>query len=665
VSAALSCPNRPNLLTHPTGLFYNVRGYAPLLCSPSDRPLFQHLWWYAYCSVRWQHASSLIECGVRPERGATRGKSRLFKAPNSSLMFFVQTRTFLVDGALSSGLNLRDAEISSTLPSTISSLSSLTLTKLAPTHSRPVPPSTIHKLPFELLSLIFLHYIQSDSPWTLSHVSRLWRTVTLSTPRLWAGVRIAGIRSREGSKTPRWSDGLEYCDSVPRLQSALARAGAVPLDVCIGTHDFYHVYVTQEENAENERTREALFEECCKIGVDNWRSLEIARCWVLHFTGVDGLLHGRFASLEELSICGFQSSALHHLLADAPRLRTITLRHVCLRPYAVLPFWSKIRSFSLVRAFLFDDDEFDAFATILEASQSLESLQIELKDIHRPQWAPLHSRRPVMLQHLRSLTYRGLWAIPIVAPNLVQLAIEDIRLPELLQTKHLDGAPFIEMPHLIQLSLSRTLISDLPILRAQRLKDLTLRSMVKPNTDEGLASVWSHETGEKPGNGRCLFPALSILRLEDFTASFTVLRSALECLSPQLHQLHFKNCLLPRTFFRVFCSGSPRHSSFSTSTSTSTSTSSTQMSHSPPPLSPPPPPPRQTRYLCPSLETMTIVVHEMARADKDVIRPALLDFVHMRKIAGLNLNSLTVDWDESGKREEFVQQRELSKSVMQ
>ena len=54
------------------------------------------------------------------------------------------------------------------------------------------------------------------------------------------------------------------------------------------------------------------------------------------------------------------------ILADVPRPRTITLHHACLRPYTVLPFWSRIGSFSLIRAFLFDDDEFDAFATILK-----------------------------------------------------------------------------------------------------------------------------------------------------------------------------------------------------------------------------------------------------------------------------------------------------------
>jgi len=47
-------------------------------------------------------------------------------------------------------------------------------------------------------------------------------------------------------------------------------------------------------------------------------------------------------------------------------------------------------------------------------------------------------------------------------------------------------------------------------------------------------------------------------------------------------------------------------------------------------------------------------VHEQARADKDVIRPTLLDLVHVRKISGLNLNSLMVQWDESGRREELV-----------
>jgi len=467
------------------------------------------------------------------------------------------------------------------------------------------------------------------------HVSRFWRTLTLSSPRLWAGVRITGIRNHKKSKLPRWSDGLEHCDSAPRLQSALMRAGAVPLDVCIS--DFYDFYGTQEED---HRTHQALLKEGCKMGVDNWKSLEI----MLHVRSVDRLLHGRFASLEELSICGFQPSVLHHLLVDAPRLRTITLRHVCLRPWAVLPFWSKIRSFSFARITSFDNDEFDAFSTILETSQSLESLQIELQDICPPQWAPLHSRMPIVFPHLRSLTYHGHWAIPIVAPNLTQLAIKDIRLPELLQTDYLDGASFIEMPHLIQLSLTCTILSDLAILRALRLKDLTLRSMMKPNTNEGLASVWTHETGEKSGNGSGLFPSLSILRLENFTASFTVLRSALECLSPQLHQLHFKNCSLPRTFFRVFCGGSPRHSALSTSASAA------QTSHSPPPLLPP----RQARYLCPSLEIMSIVIHERARADKRVIRRALLDLVHIRKISGLNLDSLMVDWDESGKREELV-----------
>jgi len=477
-------------------------------------------------------------------------------------------------------------------------------------------------------------------------VSRLWRTLTLSTPRLWAGVHIVGMPSHRKSGIRRWSDGLEYCDSAPRLQSALTRAGAVPLDVYISDFNYSH-----QENTEDDRTRKAFLEECCKMGVDNWRSLEI----LLDGASVDGLLHGRFASLEELLICGFQSSVLLHLLVDAPRLKTIALFYVPLRPWAVLPFWSKIRSFSLVRITSFDNDEFDAFTTILESSQSLESLQIKRKDICRSQWAPLDSRRPIVLPHLRMLTYRGDWAIPIVAPNLIQLTIKNIRLPELLQTKHLDGASFIEMPHLIQLSLTCTTLSDLAILRALRLKDLTLRKMMEPNTDEGLASVWTHETGEKSGNGSGLFPALSILRLENFTASFTVLRSALECLSPQLQELHFKNCSLPWTFSHVFCGGSPRRPSFSTSASSA----QTSASPSPPPLSPP----RQGRYLCPSLERISIVVHSMARGDKDVIRRALLDLVHIRKIAGLNLDSLMVDWDWSERWEELVH-HELSNSFM-
>ena len=89
----------------------------------------------------------------------------------------------------------------------------------------------VRKVPTDVLEEIFLFYLASGpscSPWTLTTVSRTFRVTAFSTPRLWGRITIT---TEEYSH--RWMYGSEQCNTLPRLQRALARAAAAPLDIIV------------------------------------------------------------------------------------------------------------------------------------------------------------------------------------------------------------------------------------------------------------------------------------------------------------------------------------------------------------------------------------------------------------------------------------------------
>jgi len=86
-------------------------------------------------------------------------------------------------------------------------------------------------LPSELLGTIFETYVASgNSPWSITCISRRFRTVAFAFPRLWNRITVSdSIQDELG----RYVDGREVCNSVARLEAALRRAQNTLLDVSI------------------------------------------------------------------------------------------------------------------------------------------------------------------------------------------------------------------------------------------------------------------------------------------------------------------------------------------------------------------------------------------------------------------------------------------------
>ena len=86
-------------------------------------------------------------------------------------------------------------------------------------------------LPSELLGTIFEAYVASgNSPWSITCVSRRFRTIALASPRLWNRITVSdSIQDELG----RYVDGREVCNSVARLEAALRRAQNTLLDISI------------------------------------------------------------------------------------------------------------------------------------------------------------------------------------------------------------------------------------------------------------------------------------------------------------------------------------------------------------------------------------------------------------------------------------------------
>ncbi|CAG7850334.1 SubName: Full=Uncharacterized protein {ECO:0000313/EMBL:CCA73879.1} [Serendipita indica DSM 11827] len=104
----------------------------------------------------------------------------------------------------------------------------------------------MRRFPHEVLSLIFEQCIEVDenfSPWTLMQVSRAWRSVAMHTRPLWSRIVVL-LENRDAvpRKGNRREDGGEICDTVARLQRALARSAGGPLKVAIRGYGYAQTF---------------------------------------------------------------------------------------------------------------------------------------------------------------------------------------------------------------------------------------------------------------------------------------------------------------------------------------------------------------------------------------------------------------------------------------
>ncbi|TDL21658.1 hypothetical protein BD410DRAFT_828903 [Rickenella mellea] len=130
----------------------------------------------------------------------------------------------------------------------------------------------INKLPVELLAEIFLwcnpigtfpRPSRHLAPILLGRVCRVWRSVSLSTPQLWAQI-VINIEYEEGNSRPQnsWNSRL--------FDEWLRRSGHCPLSFTIGRHyPVYHAPLTLKLHAEAHRWKTVSLETDCNYCIDD------------------------------------------------------------------------------------------------------------------------------------------------------------------------------------------------------------------------------------------------------------------------------------------------------------------------------------------------------------------------------------------------------------
>ncbi len=232
-----------------------------------------------------------------------------------------------------------------------------------------------HRLPYELIGEItFLCVEAGDSPWELARVCRSWRSVCLSTPKLWGGLRI--ILCRKWPLLSRYHGGKENCVTTDQLHQALVRSGATPLHLeflsskakgkCSGKKgtkygDTIDQLMDILSYPEHKSRLKSLFVDCDR----RWLSYPISETFI----------RGPFPALEHISLT--RSTSILQFMVDianwAPRLNSADFRGVWITN--IRPTWfEQLRElkFDGLRCTWYSSD----FHTVLSLSPSLTSLSL-------------------------------------------------------------------------------------------------------------------------------------------------------------------------------------------------------------------------------------------------------------------------------------------------
>ncbi|KAL0951761.1 hypothetical protein HGRIS_008433 [Hohenbuehelia grisea] len=118
--------------------------------------------------------------------------------------------------------------------------------------------SHAQRLPFEVLATIFIHCLPTahfpvrsihEAPLLLGRVCKSWRDASMSTPRLWSAIHIAGfpeLQTRSGPYQPNWVGIHQRCLG---MQAWLERSGSLPLHISIVASTPSHFMGPPPENS--------------------------------------------------------------------------------------------------------------------------------------------------------------------------------------------------------------------------------------------------------------------------------------------------------------------------------------------------------------------------------------------------------------------------------
>lgn len=282
--------------------------------------------------------------------------------------------------------------------------------------------SPIRRVPPEIISEIFLlclpkvpstfpvnqsHFESLGEPLTLTHVSKSWRSIALSTQRLWSSFAYS-FRRDKGPK-------LHTVHTVipPLLEMWLPRSGHLPLSLTFKADPY--------STSANEKSTAVMLDTLQKCAPRS-RELNITSGIPM----LNQLAHTGFPLLEQLDLTVIlqkvPTSPSAFMFETAPRLRILNLQipNEMRGDYRQLFKWSNLTHFTSNYAVGSRDR---SFIEGLLRCQGLQTCKIVLNDMQRL------SSPPALLPHLHTLQITDLFgANDHFLENLVVPSLRDFRL---------------------------------------------------------------------------------------------------------------------------------------------------------------------------------------------------------------------------------------------
>ena len=416
------------------------------------------------------------------------------------------------------------------------------------------------RLPAEILSEIFWIYVIEDggSPWTLTQVSRAFRTTVLSTPRIWGGITLwggdrfgPGVYTRPTMGGGRWEFGKENCFNAKQLRQALKRAKAAPLDLTINCKWGYSRIM-------DDRGKEMI----AMVGgerLSQWRSLEFA---VEDYWDLSDMCSGSLEGLTFLRLNSFHQDLYDCLCKTARNLWNVEvhMRNQLLSKLTNAPWWQHVHRLLLVISLrqvgsvgpsTLRTIQCDSAVDILSKAVELEDLNVQFE--HYTEFTPI--QKHLHFSRMKKLILRSsVGLLPkISAPLLTHLEIQSGGWAS--EATFNPGSIFFPaVTHLSVLSSADPVLASFycPSLVQLCLGAHSASGTSKYNNDLMVISAWS------PDNDPSKHLKPSILRIEGLAFTWTILRDLLGIsLHDCLRELSLVDCPLPKSFFKALMAVTP------------------------------------------------------------------------------------------------------------
>lgn len=444
----------------------------------------------------------------------------------------------------------------------------------------------------DVLAEIFLFYLASGrdcDPWTLAAVSRAFRVTAFSVPRLWGHITITNKYC-----FCRWMNGSEQCNTLRRLQRALSRAAAAPLDIVV------NLEVEPNLKHKQEGRGAKLLRTLIRTS-SRWVSLKISDLSMHDFD--DRRLEKDYRSLESLVM----TSSTPPRLIQAIHRSALTLTSLDSKGLRITNFtalsatwWSRLTTLSY-RAHSRDDSPTSRLRILTTISQctQLRKLVLSMGTL-RFTAAEVALIKSWTLPNLRKLYFINVNSIMLFkCPKLTHLSYETDHLMPLRNTPLvIHNTDEHRLKRLVYLKVESPFAGQyLAPLVAPNLQDLriTVSGTKKAEAlDRAFRTLWE----ERSENFSPIF-----LQLKGMDLSVNVLKSALEKMEG-LQSLTMANVNVAKTAFKNLAIK---------------------------------PKDKKRSILCPNLVTLDVDCPKLEARD---IVPILREVAESRRIAGIPLESL-------------------------